>query len=149
MIRRPPRSTLFPYTTLFRSVLYEMLTGRCAFEGKSQWSVASAILEKQPEPVSAVRPMAPQVLPGEGSGEAVADRPGRRAHAEVDRRERPAGGHSRLAGQARSNPRALADRPFGRDGRGGACPRAHGCETDAGRGRCHPELDQADAGVQS
>src|SRR2546430_11474336 len=23
MIRRPPRSTLFPYTTLFRSVLYE------------------------------------------------------------------------------------------------------------------------------
>src|SRR2546426_7233728 len=60
MIRRPPRSTLFPYTTLFRSVLYEMLTGRCAFEGKSQWSVATAILEKQPEPVSAVRPMAPQ-----------------------------------------------------------------------------------------
>src|SRR5690349_23373987 len=24
MIRRPPRSTLFPYTTLFRSVAYEM-----------------------------------------------------------------------------------------------------------------------------
>src|SRR5256885_11456120 len=24
MIRRPPRSTLFPYTTLFRSVLYGM-----------------------------------------------------------------------------------------------------------------------------
>ena len=44
------------------AVLYEMLTGRCAFEGKSQWSVASAILEKQPEPVSAVRPMAPQAL---------------------------------------------------------------------------------------
>src|SRR5258705_3636375 len=27
MIRRPPRSTLFPYTTLFRSALLESLTG--------------------------------------------------------------------------------------------------------------------------
>src|SRR3712207_8481180 len=26
MIRRPPRSTLFPYTTLFRSALVEMIT---------------------------------------------------------------------------------------------------------------------------
>src|SRR3989442_11830702 len=26
MIRRPPRSTLFPYTTLFRSVLPDLLT---------------------------------------------------------------------------------------------------------------------------
>src|SRR5438093_13783167 len=28
MIRRPPRSTLFPYTTLFRSVCLEHFTGR-------------------------------------------------------------------------------------------------------------------------
>src|SRR3989454_2658287 len=28
MIRRPPRSTLFPYTTLFRSLLKERLTTR-------------------------------------------------------------------------------------------------------------------------
>src|SRR3712207_8403208 len=28
MIRRPPRSTLFPYTTLFRSV-YALLGGKC------------------------------------------------------------------------------------------------------------------------
>ena len=27
MIRRPPRSTLFPYTTLFRSLLKDSLTG--------------------------------------------------------------------------------------------------------------------------
>src|SRR2546423_6735038 len=27
MIRRPPRSTLFPYTTLFRSLLAEQLVG--------------------------------------------------------------------------------------------------------------------------
>src|SRR5256885_11356851 len=26
MIRRPPRSTLFPYTTLFRSAIYDALT---------------------------------------------------------------------------------------------------------------------------
>src|SRR2546425_5743115 len=30
MIRRPPRSTLFPYTTLFRSGLHHAL-GRCRF----------------------------------------------------------------------------------------------------------------------
>jgi len=28
MIRRPPRSTLFPYTTLFRSLFFEQLTTR-------------------------------------------------------------------------------------------------------------------------
>src|SRR3989475_5671831 len=28
MIRRPPRSTLFPYTTLFRSIVYRDTTGR-------------------------------------------------------------------------------------------------------------------------
>src|SRR2546422_5468080 len=30
MIRRPPRSTLFPYTTLFRSLVEEMPHGRTA-----------------------------------------------------------------------------------------------------------------------
>ncbi len=33
-------------------VLYEMLTGRRAFEGKSQLSVFTAILEKDPDPIS-------------------------------------------------------------------------------------------------
>src|SRR2546430_11007996 len=28
MIRRPPRSTLFPYTTLFRSLLFQCARGR-------------------------------------------------------------------------------------------------------------------------
>src|SRR5574340_1517433 len=27
MIRRPPRSTLFPYTTLFRSLVFNLLSG--------------------------------------------------------------------------------------------------------------------------
>jgi Tol biopolymer transport system component len=40
-------------------VLYEMVTGRRAFEGKSQLSVMTAILEKDPEPVSAVQAMSP------------------------------------------------------------------------------------------
>src|SRR2546422_1183182 len=36
MIRRPPRSTLFPYTTLFRS--YALV----AFQARWHWGVASA-----------------------------------------------------------------------------------------------------------
>jgi eukaryotic-like serine/threonine-protein kinase len=44
------------------AVLYEMVTGRRAFEGKSQLSVASAILEKEPEPISAMKPMTPPAL---------------------------------------------------------------------------------------
>jgi eukaryotic-like serine/threonine-protein kinase len=43
-------------------VLYEMLTGRRAFEGKSQLSVFTAILEKDPEPISASQPLAPPLL---------------------------------------------------------------------------------------
>ncbi len=43
-------------------VLYEMLTGRRAFEGKSQLSVFTAILEKDPDPVSGTQPSAPPML---------------------------------------------------------------------------------------
>jgi eukaryotic-like serine/threonine-protein kinase len=41
------------------AVLYEMLTGKKAFEGKTQLSVASAILEKEPAAISTVKPLAP------------------------------------------------------------------------------------------
>jgi serine/threonine protein kinase len=44
------------------AVLYEMLTGQRAFEGKSQLSVASAILEKEPSPIRTAKPMTPQSL---------------------------------------------------------------------------------------
>jgi serine/threonine protein kinase len=44
------------------AVLYEMLTGQHAFPGKSQLSVASAILEKEPTPISTVKPMTPPAL---------------------------------------------------------------------------------------
>jgi len=37
------------------AVLYEMVTGKRAFDGKSQLTVASAILEKDPEPIPTLR----------------------------------------------------------------------------------------------
>ncbi len=46
----------------FGAVLYEMTSGQRAFDGKSQLSVASAILEREPEPISVVQPMAPPAL---------------------------------------------------------------------------------------
>jgi serine/threonine protein kinase len=46
----------------FGCVLYEMATGARAFEGRSQLSVATAILEKDPEPISSRRPTAPEQL---------------------------------------------------------------------------------------
>jgi serine/threonine protein kinase len=44
------------------AVLYEMLTGQRAFGGKSQLSVASAILEKEPEPITTIKPLTPRNL---------------------------------------------------------------------------------------
>ena len=44
------------------AVLYEMLTGKKAFEGKSQLSVASSILEKEPEAICTVKPLTPPAL---------------------------------------------------------------------------------------
>jgi Tol biopolymer transport system component len=44
------------------AVLYEMVTGKRAFDGKSQLSVASAILEKEPAPVSTTKPLTPATL---------------------------------------------------------------------------------------
>ncbi len=46
----------------FGCVLYEMVTGRKAFEGKSQLSVLSAILEKDPEPIANLQPTTPPAL---------------------------------------------------------------------------------------
>jgi eukaryotic-like serine/threonine-protein kinase len=43
----------------FGAVLYEMVTGNRPFQGKSQISVASSILEKDPEPLSVLKPETP------------------------------------------------------------------------------------------
>src|SRR5256885_3305296 len=46
MIRRPPRSTLFPYTTLFRShVIRGARTGLGLGEGKLEDSLMAALLD--------------------------------------------------------------------------------------------------------
>lgn len=46
----------------FGCVLYEMTTGRRPFDGKSQFSVLTAVLETEPEPASAIQPLIPPVL---------------------------------------------------------------------------------------
>jgi serine/threonine protein kinase/Tol biopolymer transport system component len=46
----------------FGAVLYEMAAGKRPFEGKSQISLASAILEKEPESISALKPQVPTAL---------------------------------------------------------------------------------------
>ena len=52
------RSDLFA----FGATLYEMLTGKRAFPGTSQFAVVNAILEKDPEPASALEPSTPPAL---------------------------------------------------------------------------------------
>ncbi len=46
----------------FGAVVYEMVTGKKAFEGKSQASVIAAILERDPPPISALQPLTPPAL---------------------------------------------------------------------------------------
>ena len=46
----------------FGAVLYEMLAGRKAFDGKTRASLIGAILKDEPPPVSAVRPLTPASL---------------------------------------------------------------------------------------
>ncbi|HKS73907.1 MAG TPA: protein kinase [Terriglobales bacterium] len=46
----------------FGCVLYEMITGRRAFDGKSQLSVLAAILDKEPDSLTALQPNAPPAL---------------------------------------------------------------------------------------
>ncbi|HXV61680.1 MAG TPA: protein kinase [Vicinamibacteria bacterium] len=46
----------------FGAVVYEMVTGKKAFEGKSQASLIGAILEREPEAMSRLQPLAPLAL---------------------------------------------------------------------------------------
>jgi Tol biopolymer transport system component len=68
-----PRSDVFS----FGCVIYEMVTGRRAFEGKSQFSVLGAILDKEPDRISAARPSSPPRL-DETVGRCLAKNPEQR-----------------------------------------------------------------------
>src|SRR5262245_22888492 len=46
----------------FGAVVYEMLTGRKAFEGRSQVSLIGAILEREPAPIASLVPTVPPAL---------------------------------------------------------------------------------------
>ena len=43
-------------------VLYEMATGKRAFEGKSRASLIAAIMQPEPPPISSIAPMSPPAL---------------------------------------------------------------------------------------
>ena len=47
---------------VFGAVVYEMVTGRKAFEGKSQASLIGAILKDDPQPMTALQPVSPPAL---------------------------------------------------------------------------------------
>jgi eukaryotic-like serine/threonine-protein kinase len=46
----------------FGAVLYEMITGKKAFDGKTQASLIAAILEREPVPPSILQPLVPRTL---------------------------------------------------------------------------------------
>ena len=46
----------------FGALLYEMVTGKRAFEGKSQASLISSIMSREPRPMSLLTPMSPPAL---------------------------------------------------------------------------------------
>jgi len=46
----------------FGAVLYEMATGRRAFEGKTKTSLIAAIVKEQPRPIAEVQPLTPPAL---------------------------------------------------------------------------------------
>ena len=46
----------------FGAILYEMVTGKRAFEGKTTASTIAAILASEPQPIAAIQPMLPPAL---------------------------------------------------------------------------------------
>src|SRR2546430_6459804 len=67
MIRRPPRSTLFPYTTLFRSPELEILTACESLLTKSTSDVLSFIMGQIPKRLGFVIRSAPTMDPDKSS----------------------------------------------------------------------------------
>lgn len=44
------------------AILYEMVTGKRAFDGKTTASTIAAVLAAEPKPISAIRPTLPSAL---------------------------------------------------------------------------------------
>src|SRR2546426_5726283 len=62
MIRRPPRSTLFPYTTLFRSMLFANRIGECFVSGDQ---LAAILFEARQQQTNSMRFFGYLTLSGE------------------------------------------------------------------------------------
>src|SRR2546429_8628564 len=100
MIRRPPRSTLFPYTTLFRSLLFE--EGSRAARGRGDVAALRGRTgEESPQPF---RKAEARSVPSEAGAQGVY-RQDRRAAKTA--RTAGAGGQVRLAGHGRAVERHL------------------------------------------
>src|SRR5690349_24238408 len=84
MIRRPPRSTLFPYTTLFRSLPTVTFTPELA--PTAQLDAAAVVPEVQAEVPSVEIPVVPSNTPGNAVAESLPDRKSTRlnsSHVEI------------------------------------------------------------------
>src|SRR2546427_8673408 len=71
MIRRPPRSTLFPYTTLFRSLESTLALKRKTASSSVGTLPPDHVTERIVEPLS---PIPERAQPGAGSKESIAKR---------------------------------------------------------------------------
>ena len=111
-----------------KRVLYEMLTGRRAFEGASEASVISAILSSEPPAVAALAaagrhpPWSRLIrdVPGEGPRRALGERPRRAAAARVDRSGHRSDGCTVAAGVAAAHRTAASRLAWSAAGHGGA-----------------------------
>src|SRR3712207_7851286 len=54
MIRRPPRSTLFPYTTLFRSLLISMFSPDCSCPDPGRHPKSAFLIVDSPDTAEAI-----------------------------------------------------------------------------------------------
>src|SRR3712207_8416601 len=57
MIRRPPRSTLFPYTTLFRSVSVDPTVTACPTDGDARNATPLYVIASTVTPLSVPEPL--------------------------------------------------------------------------------------------
>src|SRR3989449_9710026 len=74
MIRRPPRSTLFPYTTLFRSRWTALAVGDCCLMQVDDVGKGMRAVETFPLQRSSQFTMSPYLIGSRSDGESLKDR---------------------------------------------------------------------------